>query len=297
MSKTTKPLDWPDRMPKLRCPWLGQTPPGHEPVEFCPELLATLRRVTGITFSPEGDEALLCLHTPDSTSGDLVWTRMSDGVWTQPEIAPFNSGEIDNDIVWSPDGRRVVWRSWRALPGNREPEKNLSLWAVDRTPDGWGEPFPVECGGKRQSPAYTGITSDGSLYFATKLSEDEYGIARALRSGGQYSSPEVVLRGAIRIGDACVAPDERFLIATCFGLSQYNGKASLMVSFRKPEGDWTPLLDLGPKINTDLVEYCPTLSADGRRLFFCRIDTADKSAPAHTYWIDTRFLDELGPSV
>jgi len=293
MSKTADPRDWPEVMPELRGPWLGQTPPGPEPVEFCPELLATPRRVTGITFSPEGDEAFLCLHTPDSTSGDLVWTRMNDGVWTQPTVAPFNSAQIDNDIVWSPDGGRVVWRSWRALPGNREPEKNLSLWAVDRTPDGWGEPFPVECGGERQSPAYTGITSDGSLYFATKLSEDEFGIARAQRSGRQYTAPEIVLRGPVRIGDACVAPDESFLIATCFGLSQYDGKASLMVSFRGSDDEWTPLRDLGPKINTNLVEYCPTLSAAGERLFFARIDVADKSAPAHTYWLDTGFIESL----
>jgi len=64
MRKTADPRDWPEVMPELRGPWLGQTLPGPEPVEFCPELLATPRRVTGITFSPEGDD-VGGRHVPD----------------------------------------------------------------------------------------------------------------------------------------------------------------------------------------------------------------------------------------
>jgi hypothetical protein len=291
MSKQT--AIWAGVSPELRGPWLGQEGPTDEPAEFCPEVLTVGRRVCGITFSPAGNEAFFNEYTPDGKSSGLMWMRAADGVWTRPEAAPFNSAEIDNDIVWSPDGERLVWRSWRPLPGKTEPEENLSLWAVDRSGDGWGKPFPIECGGVRQSPAYSGIASNGSLYFATRFAEGKYGIARALRDGKQYAEPEIVLSETFPAGDACVAPDETFLIGTCFRLPQYNGTGSLMVSFRTPDGGWSQLQDLGPEINTDLVEYCPTISADGKHLFFCRIDRENRTVPARTYWIDTGFIAML----
>ncbi|MFC2082502.1 hypothetical protein ACFLSG_00480 [Candidatus Bipolaricaulota bacterium] len=288
---------WTGEFPTLQGPWLGQGEPGPEPTEFCPAFFSSENRIAGITFSPSGDEAFFALNTPDGGSANLMWTRMIDGTWSRPAPALFNSEQIDNDIVMSPNGERLVWRSWRALPGNTEPEENLSLWATDRTPDGWGEPFPLECNGVRQAPAYTGIAASGTLYFASKLPEGEYGVSRAVGDGKQYARPEIILRGAIPIGDACVAPDESFLIGTCFRLPQYNGTGSLMVSFRTPDGGWSQLQDLGPTINTDLVEYCPTLSADGRRLFFCRINREDRSVPARTFWIDTAVIDELRPTL
>jgi len=280
-------------IPELLGPWLGQEAPGIEPVEFCPEVLRAGRRACGITFSPSGDEAFFNEYTPGGGSANLMGMRMVGGVWSDPETAPFNSAQIDNDIAMSPDGARLCWRSWRPLPGNTESEENLSLWAVDRTADGWGEPFPVECGGHRIAPAYPGIAANGTLYFATRVSEGEYGIARAKRSGKQYEKPELLFSGDIRLGDACVAPDESFVVTTCGGLPQYSNAASLMVSFPTADGEWTPLKDLGSQINTKLVEYCTTLSADGKRFFFCRIDQEDPSVCARTYWIDTGFIERL----
>lgn len=284
---------WQGEMPEIRGPWLGGISPERAASEFCPTFLGGANRITGITFSPNGDEAFFSLNTLDGMSADLMWTRLIDGLWSTPEPAPFNSPQIDNDIVMSPDGQRLCWRSWRPLPGKAESEKGVSLWAADRTADGWGEPFPVECGGERQPAVYPGIATDGTLYFSVRVSEDEYCIAQTRRVGEQYGEREPIITGLTSSADLCVAPDESFLVATIFSQPRFKGIGNLHVSFQTPEGTWTSLQDLGLAVKTELTEYCPTLSADGRRLFFCRIEREDRSVPARTFWIETAFIEEL----
>lgn len=288
---------WRGGFPTLRGPWLGQSAPGVEAIELRPGVFSPENRVSGITFSPEGDEAFFSLNSPDRASAELMWTRMVREIWARPQAAPFNSEQIDNDIAMSPDGRRLVWRSWRPVPGRPELEEGVSLWASDRTADGWGKPFPIECDGERQAAVYPGIGSSGTLYFSVRTAvidgEPEYAILKARRLGHQYEAPEPVFAGLSSAADLCVAPDESFLVATIFRLPRFRGQADLHVSFRREDGTWTPLRDLGPAVRTERTEYCPTISADGARLFFCRIDREDPSVPAQTLWIGTGFIHEM----
>jgi outer membrane protein OmpA-like peptidoglycan-associated protein len=46
------------------------------------------------------------------------------------------------------------------------------------------------------------------------------------------------------------------------------GAEDLYVSFRKPDGFWTEPKNLGRQVNTTAQDVSPTLSADGRRLYF-----------------------------
>ncbi|MFC2079544.1 hypothetical protein ACFLSZ_06160 [Candidatus Bipolaricaulota bacterium] len=282
-----------EEIPELRGPWLGQEAPGTEPVKFCPEIFSAKEgdnRVAGIVFGPEGEEAFFTMNPPSGGNSGLMQIRMVDGIWTKPQPAPFNA-QIDNDICLSPDGRRVCWRSWRPLPGMTAPEERPSLWLADRTDAGWGEPFPVQCDGELQNGWYPGIAASGTLYFSAQESPDEYCVYRAKRVGDQYEMREVIIRGMKSGGDLCVAPDESFLVVTCFSLPHFKGVGNLHVSFQTSTGEWTPLLALGSSINTELLEYCPTISAEGRRLFFCRLDRETRQASA--YWVDTRLIDEL----
>jgi len=288
---------WVGDWPLLRGPWFGAGGPGSEPIELCAEVFTDANRVSGITFNPEGSEAFFSLNTPDGMSADLMWTRMVDGVWVRPEQAAFNSDQIDNDIVMSPDGQRLVWRSWRALPGNSEPEKNVCLWAADRCGEGWGDPLPVECGGERQAAVYPGITTDGTLYFSARTAvvdgEPTYAILRAHRQGLQYEEPEIVIPDLTSAADLCVAPDGSFLVATIFRQPRFKGAADLRVSLQRSDGTWTPLRELGSGVRTERTEFCPTISADGSKLLFCRIDREDRSVPASTWWIGTAFISDL----
>jgi hypothetical protein len=296
MADKTKPIAWQGSMPELQGAWFGQETPGLEPVEFRPEILSAERsgaHVAGISFGPVGNEAFFTLNTTVG-SADLMWMRMIDGIWLKPQLAPFNSLQIDNDICLSPDGQRLCWRSWRPLPGSAIAAERASLWTVDREGDTWSEPVPITCDGEIQSGWYPGIARSGTLYFSAEESPNEYTVYRANREGSQYGPRVPIIRGLKSGGDLCVAPDESFVVITCFSLPQFKGVGDLHVSFQPSPGKWTSLRNLGSAINTELLEYCPTISADGRWLFFCRLDRATRQGSA--FWVDASIIDSLRPS-
>ena len=56
------------------------------------------------------------------------------------------------------------------------------------------------------------------------------------------------------------------------------------------DGGWTDPVNLGPGVNSNYGESCPTLSADGRFLFFSRYDEKDEIA--QIYWVDAMVVAE-----
>ncbi len=66
-----------------------------------------------------------------------------------------------------------------------------------------------------------------------------------------------------------------------------HGDSDLYVCFSAGGGEWSDPLNLGPAINTEGYDAIPTLSPDGRRLFFHR--------DGDIYWVDAAVLDKLKP--
>jgi hypothetical protein len=67
--------------------------------------------------------------------------------------------------------------------------------------------------------------------------------------------------------DACIAPDESFIVFASYNRPDDLGRGDLYISFNQ-NGVWTPAKNLGDKINSNAREYCPILSPDGKYFFF-----------------------------
>lgn len=52
------------------------------------------------------------------------------------------------------------------------------------------------------------------------------------------------------------------------------------------------LENMGPPINSEDNENCPTLSPDGKYFFFFRYD----GESSNTYWIDAKIIESYKPS-
>jgi Tol biopolymer transport system component len=152
----------------------------------------------------------------------------------------------------------------------QEPKSDLDIWVVEKTPSGWSAPMnlgPVV--NTSQSESHPWVTRDGSLYFSSER-PDGKGRADIYRSrlvAGEYSAPENLGPGinseaAETMG--CVAADGGFLI---FSSARGPQRNDLYLS-RWDGAAWQPAVDLGPKVNTRYDETSPSLSPDGRYLFF-----------------------------
>ena len=284
--------------PVLKGPYLGQTPPGMTAKLFAPEVLSRYRHSFCSVFSPCGNEYYFVSDLNWDETGELVWMRKINNTWHEPEVAPFNSEYTDNDICLSPDGFRIFWRSWRPLPGHTEQEERSYIWFCYRTENGWSEPQPVNCENGYLPAGYPSMSNNGSLYFGYRsennIGEGDIHLSRFVN--GVFTQPVNLGRPVntkYSEGDMCVAPDESFLVVSCWERPDNNGESDLYISFRKDDGTWTKLINMGGAINNGENENCPMISPDGKYFFFFRYDPINKKST--TYWIDIKIIDTLKP--
>ena len=94
-------------------------------------------------------------------------------------------------------------------------------------------------------------------------------------------------------GDLYVAPDESFLIVSCWYRPDNKGESDLYISFRDKNGTWTKLKNMGEPINTENNENCPSFSPDGQYFFYMSAKVNKKPAETFTYWIDAKIIEKL----
>ena len=78
------------------------------------------------------------------------------------------------------------------------------------------------------------------------------------------------------------------MIVAAFGHDDGYGDADLFVSYLR-DGAWTPLRNLGPRVNSAARDYSPRLSPDGRSLLFSSERGLPDAPPRRRPWT----LDEL----
>ena len=272
-----------ERFPVLEGPYLGQEPPGRQPRLFAPGVVSTGMDELNAVFSADGAEFFFSVKVPIRGRHVMLATRRERGRWSEPAVLPFSGRYNDADPALSPDGRTLYFASTRPLsPG--APEKDWDIWAVDRTPGGWGEPRRLDAPVNSEAmEVYPSFAADGTMYFSSgrSVGESSGGIFRAVSVAGRY--PDVTVFDSTIVsryggGDVFIAPDERTII---FSSSRAGGlgNSDLYVAFRRADGGWTEPQNLGPAVNSRFQEYCPTLSPDGRYFFFSSYKPPEQEPP------------------
>jgi Tol biopolymer transport system component len=317
-----------DGFPRLTGPYLGQDPPGGEPVLFAPGVVSTGMYTRDVAMTPDGSEIYFGVLLGRFSA--ILQTRLVDGEWTEPEVAPFSRDArfFSLEPAISPDGKRFMFLSSR-LGAGREPTAaeirswtNHDIWVMDREGDGWGEPWnlgpPVNTEGAEFFPS---LTRDGTLYF-TRGSDDgrESAIWRSRLVGGRYQEPEKLgpeVNSTPSQFNAFVAPDESYLILSTAGRPDTRGGSDYYVVFRTPDDQWSEPINLGDEVNTRAdAEFSPYVSPDGKYFFFMsprplpdadippvlsldwlrRFRAQPGSGNPAIYWMDARFIEQLRPA-
>ncbi|UCE22070.1 MAG: PD40 domain-containing protein [Candidatus Aminicenantes bacterium] len=278
--------------PILTGPYLGQKPPGMTPEIFAPGIISTLAHEYSFTVSPDGSEIFFTRHIGEYSH--IYYTKIENGRWTEPRIAPFSGKFADYDQCFAPDGNSIYFVSDRPRPGT---PFIGDIWFVTRTKNGWSAPqnigSPVNT---EQNEACPSLTKDGTLYFHA-VYPDGIGSSDIYASkylDGMFADPEN-LGSAVnsRHGDsnAFIAQDESYII---FGSRRPGGfgNGDLYISFRDKHGEWTEAVSMGDRVNSEYSEYCPSVSPDGKFLFFTRIDSS-RERRGDIYWMDAGIIEEL----
>ena len=240
-----------------------------------------------ITFNPKMNELFFTRRKPEK-SNEIYSMKLTGGKWSAPKLAFFSADNVmDFEPHINPQGNRLYWGSTRPLI-NHNKSSGLRQWYSEKNANGWEKPIPLE-EPFVDGPAIMYLTSskNGNLYFTTGEKGDkpeDWVIYNSINEKGQYRSikrmgKEINFSGKY-IAHPYISPDESYIIYDGEGNSGY-GDNDLYISFNK-NGNWTEAINLGPEVNTDQSEMCPSVSPDGKYLFFHRgvVDKGD------IYWID-----------
>jgi len=252
-------------IPEFSCDYLGQKPPGDTPEPFAPEILDPAGYRYRLAISPRGDEMFF--------SGDnSVLYRLrydtSAKTWAGPRPSPFEGGEPS----FSPDGSRLYFINRDPVSGSKVA---LNVWYVERDDSGdWSEPKSLGPPVWDKTVHTPVIAANGNLYGS--------GIIRLRYVDGGYH-PAEELDPPVKGAHPTIAPDESLLL---FDARQPEGNSKdLYVVYQKPDGAWTSPVNLGSPVNSQERESNPTLSPDGKYLFFTR--------HGKIYWVSAGVLERL----
>jgi hypothetical protein len=268
--------------------YLGQKPPGERPERFAPQILSSLPFLGCIAFSPRGDECFVTICDANYTTQKLMKTRYVDGAWTAPEVAAFTAEfEKAGEPFFSADAKRLYFAGLA-----KGSTTGKDLWSVDRADQGWGAPtrLPAPFNTDANEFHFLRVT-DGTTYFGSNRSGAPQ-LYRARPTPDQAPRVELIAAPVLSVGtfegDACVAPDGRFMVFYS-GRAGGFGTVDLYVSFPDGKGEWTTPVNLGPDFNTANDEYGPWLSPEGKYLFFVR----HGQQSSDLYWVATSAIEKL----
>ena len=269
----------------LQEPYLGQKPPGTKPEIFAPGIVSlTGHWEFSITFSPDGKEIYFTRRKEEVGDNTMMTTRLTADGWTAPEETAFAEGFPSNEPYITPDGKTLFYGSDRPQPG--ADQDSYGIWKTDRNNTGWEKAVFHGPG------MYVSSGQNGDLYMTDISGAVEGGgLIRYPFEDGDYGSP-VRLPEAINaptsVAHGFIAPDSSFLIFDASNRpGSQGGEGDLYVSFRNRDGTWGEAQNLGNEVNTPGTNFCPSLSPDGKYLFY--------SMHRDIYWVSADVIHRLKP--
>lgn len=218
--------------------------------------------VYGITFSPDGKTAFTTLSNETRTVCEVYSVQMAhDGNFSNPKkMSAWNiTANVSNPVV-SYDGSFALLRISSA-------GKNPDLFISRKDTQGnWQKPLPL--------PAYINtdldqyypeLTKENHLYYSSNgdVYFSEY-------KNGNWQEPRPVkeLNTTFSESNIAISRDGKFLV---FLSDRTGGYGSYDLFICKRENDsWSEPVNLGAKINTNIMEYQPRFSIDSSELYFTR---------------------------
>jgi ankyrin repeat protein len=279
------------RFPVLKGEYFGQEKPDDTPRMFAPGI------VSGHGFDSEHSPAVFSrdgkeVYWTQKFRGPILCMKQKKGVWTPPKPALFCSEFGDGEPIFSPDGKKLFFLSFRPLEAGGASDKE-NMWVVERTSEGWTDPEPV-------SPLINAcdlhwlfsIASNGTIYFASPR-EGGFGANDIYRSrfvNDEYQEPENLGNVINTPGvdhTPFISPDENYLIFSSRGRSPSSRDFHFYISYKNEDGSWRKPIALSEIIISIGSGLCPAITPDGKYMFF--IGRGD------IYWVSASFIEKLRP--
>jgi hypothetical protein len=235
------------------------------------------------TFTPDGDTLYYFKNVTHGEEDYRIFRAHRTGEsWSRPDQVELGGDYSDLYPAITPDGRRMVFSSYRPAPGDTSTHPGAYLWYVEREGGSWGAPvFMAESSEWAHYHSQPIFDARGDLHF-NRSSWDYRGHSEHVsrRVGDRYAPPDTSagwtaarkrLAPGQHLYETTPGHDGSFVllvIGECPD-SGRPGPPDLHVMFRSDTG-WTAPRPLAGGVNTALTENFAFYSPDGRDLYFVR---------------------------
>ena len=271
----------------LELSYFDQEPPGLTPQVFAPGTVSIDGRYEGgISFSPDLNE-LYFGATNENDKTHIYFSKRVGSTWTPIEKVNFTNGrkEEERHPFVSPDGKRIYFAA------HESESPSPRIWYVDRLEDSRGEAVQLDSPMNDGPVFYANQSKNGDLYyFDISTFKTHY----APNQNGTFGEPQPL---DIEFGHhAFISPDGDYVLVTDRHQEDENRTDNdIYVYFKQGDGTWTKPINLGAPINSNRNEKTPSITPDGKYLFFGRDERDTEPGLGNIHWVSTEVIERLRP--
>ena len=240
------------------------------------EIFSKIPNVRDFTISSKNNEAYFTAKSFQGEISVILKMEKADEIWSKPAIAVFSGEYNDLEPFLSIDNLRLYFASNRPLSNTDSNTKDFDIWFVERKDINaeWSEPINIgEPINTSFNEFFPSVSINNNLYFTcdydSEIKKDD--IFFSEWKDGHYSKP-ISLSDSINTDgyefNSFIAPDESFIIFSGYEREDGFGSGDLYISYRSDDGTWSKSLNLGSKINSAKLDYCPFVEMNSRILYF-----------------------------
>lgn len=189
-------------------------------------------------------------------------------MWTKPEQLPVDQIGVRSATIF-PNSNEIIFIGSDDKAVTDAHQLKDDVYRIDKEhkeTENISNQFPM-----LMSSWSFSFAKNGNLYYDHPNGESN-DIYYCEYKNGVYAAPQK-MNGSINDGNTSVqpfiSPDESYLIF-CYFRPGGQGIADLYISIREENGNWSEAQNMGNVINTEMLERFPSVSPDGKYLFFTR---------------------------
>lgn len=274
-----------ESFPNLTGPYLGQKPPKLTPELFAPGIVSVNgRHEYGISFSPALDEVYFSTQKSGGVAA-IHYSNMKQGKWQPVEKLSLTAGEKAGEMhpFMNKDGKQLYFTAYNS------DFTDTKIWTTQRDNKKWGEAKKLDSVINNDEVFYSVITDNGDLFYTDIFKAQTF---VSSYQQGNYGQPNLV---NVPFGlHAFASKDQDYLLVDAVAKDQNREDKDIYVYFKNNDGTWSKPINLGNTVNSEFYETVPSVTPDGKYLFFSRYNE-EGGLLSNFYWVSTEVIERLRP--
>ena len=266
----------------LESPYFGQKPPAGLTAEiFAPGIISLNGRYEhSVSFSPDLDEIYFTGSKKDE-SASIYYSKLKDKKWTTPKKANFTQGKKKEEMesFMNLGGDKIYFTAYDSIFGDEK------IWYVDRLENSWSDAKKLDSPINDDMVFYSNEAKNGDLYYFNISKRKTY--YAPYKNGKFPEVHEVGIGGA----HAFISPTQDYIVVNARNKEDDQRKSDIYVYFKEKNGTWSTPINLGSEVNSNFAETCPSITPDGKYLFFGRYN--EEGGLSNIYWASTDIISKL----